>query len=482
MRPTIGLSLPILVLALLMSGGAHAAGDELTVDPDRQISLTLTIYQQDLALVEDQRTVALTEGLNRIAFEGVSAQLRPETVVVGTGANEPVRLIEQRYQNNLVTPQSLLVASVGHQIRVAIQNPKTGDEKIEPATVLSATGGVVLKLGDRIETTAPGRLIFNSVPDNLRERPTLVLAFTGLKGGSAPLTLGYLSGGLGWSANYVAELNGSEDNLSLNGRASIANDSGATYRNAHLILVAGNPNRRAEEATRARLRVADGITPAPSSPEGAPQQAAPSPEAVSEFYRYSIDREIGLDEREAIQLALLEATAVPVKKEYSLNDSPPVTSQGGSEPTPLPVVARLNFDNKKSAGLGMPLPSGIVRVYQRDAAGASFFLGEDSLSNTAADKPVKLTLGQAFDVTAERRQTNARRPTDRSYEASEEIVLHNAKDKPVTVTVVENLSGDWRIIEESDKHEKATSSAAQWRVEVPAKGERKLTFQVESRF
>ena len=480
MRPTIRLSLPVLTLALLMSGAADAANDELTVKPDQQISLTLTIYQQDLALVEDQRTVALTEGLNRIAFEGVSAQLRPETVVVGTGTNEPVQLIEQRYQNNLITPQALLVASVGHQIRVAIQNPKTGEEKIEMATVLSATDGIVLKLGDRIETTAPGRLIYDSVPDNLRERPTLALALTGLKGGSAPLTLGYLTGGVGWSANYAAELDASEDKLALSGRASIANESGAAYRNAHLVLIAGNPNRIAEGPPRPGFGAVRTLA-APAA-EAAPKQAVPTPEPVSEFHRYSIDREISLNERETVQLALLEAPSVSIRKEYLLNDSAPVTSQGGSEPTALPIVTRLNFDNKKSAGLGMPIPGGIVRIYQRDAGGTSLFLGEDSIPGIAADKPVKLTLGHTFDVTAERRQTSARRPTDRSYEATEEIVLHNAKDKAVTVTVVENLSGDWRIIDESDKHEKATSSAAQWRIEIPANGERKLTFQVETRF
>jgi hypothetical protein len=480
MRPTIGLLAMALTAASLAGGGTHAAETERTVSPDQQTALTLTIYQSNLALVQDRRTVALGEGPNRISFEGVSAQLRAETVVLEGGTNEPLELIEQRYYANVISPQELLVASVGHQVRVAIVNPKTGDERIETATVLSATDGLVLKMGDRIETQPSGRLIYDSIPANLRERPTLVLTLNSAKGASPSLTLGYLTGGLAWSANYVAELDASETNLSLSARASITNDSGAAYRNARLTLVAGNPNRVAEaRPLEAFQRVA---SPAFASGKLVSEPASPGAEAISEFYRYTIDRQISLGERETVQLALLDASAVPVKKEYFLNDSAPVTAPVGSEPTPVPVTARLNFENKKSSALGTPLPGGIVRVFERGPDGASVFLGEDRIAETPVDRPVKVTLGQAFDVTAERRQTNVARPTDRSFEASEEITLHNAKDKPVTVNVVESFPGDWSILEESESHEKASSSAALWRVELPANSVRKLTFRVESRF
>jgi hypothetical protein len=482
MRSTIGLLVIALTFLPFTGGGAQAAETEQTVGTERQTSLTLTIYQLNLALVQDQRTVTLSEGLNRIAFEGVSAQLQPETVVLEGEAKEPLELIEQRYLASVISPQELLAASVGRQVRVAIVNPKTGDEKIETATVLSATDGLVLKMGDRIETQPPGRLIYASIPANLREKPTLVLALNSAKGDMPSLALGYLTGGLSWSANYVAELDATETSLSLSARASIANNSGAAYRNARLTLVAGNPSRVAE----ARPLVADGLQRADilvlaaAKPQSTP--ASPGAEAVSEFYRYTIDRQISLGEREAVQLVLFEAAAVPVKKEYFLNDSAPVTAPVGSDPTPVPVSTRLNFENRKSGGLGTPLPGGVVRAYEQSVDGATVFLGEDRVGETPADKPVKLTLGQAFDVTAERRQTNVERPTDRSYEASEEITLHNAKNKPVTVSVVENLPGEWRILEESESHEKASSSAALWRVDVPANGEHKLTFHVESRF
>src|SRR5208282_373249 len=186
--------------APFMGGRAQAAETEQTVGTDRQTSLTLTIYQLNLALVQDQRTITLSEGLNRIAFEGVSAELQPETVVLEGEAKEPLELIEQRYLASVISPQELLAASVGRQVRVAIVNPKTGDEKIETAIVLSATDGLVLKMGDRIETQPPGRLIYDSIPTNLREKPTLVLALNSSKGDTPSLALGYLTGGLSWSA------------------------------------------------------------------------------------------------------------------------------------------------------------------------------------------------------------------------------------------------------------------------------------------
>jgi hypothetical protein len=159
-----------------------------------------------------------------------------------------------------------------------------------------------------------------------------------------------------------------------------------------------------------------------------------------------------------------------------------VTTVSNGEPTPLRIAIRLNFENANAPGLGAPLPQGVVRVYARGADGALALVGEDRMAATAAGKPVTLTLGQAFDVTAERRQTSASRPCQGSFEAAEEIVLRNAKKTPVTVTVVELLSGDWRILEESDAHEAADAGAARWHLEVPALGERKLAYRVLTRF
>lgn len=478
MRARIGPPPLVAIFALLMSAAA-AADDELSVPPEQQTGLALTVYQQDLALVQDRRMVNLTEGLNRIAFAAVSAQLRPETVWAEGVGGDPLQLVEQRYDHDLLTARALLDASVGHEIRIAIRNPQTGDERVEKATVLAAAEGVVLKIGDRIETTPPGRLIYASVPSNLRQRPTLVLALTSLRAGETPVELSYLTGGLSWAANYVAELDTGEDKLALIGRASVSNATGANFAKAHLTLVAGTLNRVSEPGALQRAEPRMGMAMAMDS--GARVPVPPAPESLADYYRFAFDREIRLGDRETIQLPLLEAAAVPVEKQYWLAE-PALLGAASDESFPLRIDIRLSFKNDKAAGLGMPLPGGVVRVYQRAGDGALAFLGEDTMAGTPADKPVKLTLGQAFDVTAERRQTSFAHPAEKSTEAGEEVTLHNAKDKPVTVTVVETIPGDWRILDESDPHEKATGSSARWRIEVPAKGTRKLTYHVQTRF
>jgi hypothetical protein len=482
MRTSTTISSLALLLTMLSTGRAAAADDEQPVAADQRTALSLTIYQQDLALVDDRRMVKLTDGINRIAFTGVSAGLQPETVLADGLGGEPVSVLEQHYLKDLLTPTALLEAAVGHDIRIAIRNPKTGDERIEPATVLAAGGGVVLRMGDRIETTAPGRLIFDSVPSGLRAKPTLVLALMSLKAGSVPLSVSYLTTGLSWSANYIAVLDTDEAKLSLVGRASVANTSGASYPQARVALVAGALNRVTPEpvpVALARMRSPGVLMGAAAAPAPPPP---PEAESLGDYHRYAFDRPVTLGERETVELPLIEAPAVPVKKEYVLAEAPSVSGIAPSEPVPVKIDVKLSFDNGKAAGLGAPLPAGIVRFYGHAGDGTKTYVGEDRLNATAVDRSVKLTMGRAFDVTAERRETSASRPADRSFEASEEITIHNAKAAPVTVTVDETLPGDWRILEESDPHERVSASAARWHLEIAAKSERKLTYHVLTRF
>ncbi len=299
---------------------------------------------------------------------------------------------------------------------------------------------------------------------------------TSLRGGETPIAISYLTGGVTWSANYVAELNETDNKMTLSGRASVANASGIDYRKAQLTLVAGSLNRVPEAPQPPRPEPRMAMMAAAAAP------SSPAPVPLGDYYRFALDRQISLGDHETVQLALLQAAAVTVKKSYWLTDSAPVTASATTAATPVKVDVRLDFDNKKAAGLGMPLPSGVVRVYQRGSDDTTAFLGEDRIASTAVDKPVTLTLGQAFDVTAERRQTSFAHPNDKSFEAGEEITLHNASDKPVTVTVVETIPGNWTIVEQSDPHQKVGAAEAQWHIDVPAKAIHKLSYRVVSRF
>src|SRR5260221_4840185 len=226
-----------------LAAGLPAVADETPVTPDQQSAIAVTIYNNDLALVRDSRKVTLTQGENDLAFIEVSGGMRPETALL-TAQDNPVSVIEQNFDFDLLTAQKILEKSIGQQIRVIRTNPQTGQDSSEDATVLSvAEGSVVLKIGDRIETTAPGRLVFSAVPANLRARPTLVVKLTSEKAGETPVVLSYLTRGLSWAADYVAAMSPDEKTIDLNGWVTLTNQSGVTYKDAKLQLVAGNVNQ-----------------------------------------------------------------------------------------------------------------------------------------------------------------------------------------------------------------------------------------------
>ena len=469
---------------ILMIGAATAAlfaaqnaFAETPVGADKQSAIAVTIYNNDLALVRDSRTVTLTQGENDIAFIEVSAGIRPETALL-TGRGTPLDIVEQNFDFDLLTPQKLLEKSVGQTIRVVRTNPETGVDSTEDATVLSvAEGQVVLKIGDRIEVTPPGRLVYSAVPANLRDRPTLVVKLASQQAGDLPVDLSYLTRGLSWSADYVAELSPDEKTLNLNGWVTLTNMSGIAYNDAKLQLVAGEVNQYQPEPPRPMMEAmaADGMVP---------RQKMQS-EAAFEYHLYSLDRPTTLKENQTKQVALLAAEQVPVEKKYVLVN---VAQLGGNygakvgETERVNAEVRMKIKNDDASHLGLPLPMGVVRVYKADSDGDAIFVGEDHIKHTPKNEEVDLMLGRAFDVTARGKQVDYKRIADNVYENSYEIEVKNAKKEPVTVTLREFVPGDWTMLQESVKHEKIDSSTAEWQLNVPAEGSAKLTYKVRITF
>ena len=456
---------------------AQNAFAETPVGADKQSAIAVTIYNNDLALVRDSRTVTLTQGENDIAFIEVSAGIRPETALL-TGRGTPLDIVEQNFDFDLLTPQKLLEKSVGQTIRVVRTNPETGVDSTEDATVLSvAEGQVVLKIGDRIEVTPPGRLVYSAVPANLRDRPTLVVKLASQQAGDLPVDLSYLTRGLSWSADYVAELSPDEKTLNLNGWVTLTNMSGIAYNDAKLQLVAGEVNQYQPEPPRPMMEAmaADGMVP---------RQKMQS-EAAFEYHLYSLDRPTTLKENQTKQVALLAAEQVPVEKKYVLVN---VAQLGGNygakvgETERVNAEVRMKIKNDDASHLGLPLPMGVVRVYKADSDGDAIFVGEDHIKHTPKNEEVDLMLGRAFDVTARGKQVDYKRIADNVYENSYEIEVKNAKKEPVTVTLREFVPGDWTMLQESVKHEKIDSSTAEWQLNVPAEGSAKLTYKVRITF
>ncbi|MGE5146871.1 MAG: DUF4139 domain-containing protein, partial [Candidatus Eiseniibacteriota bacterium] len=410
---------------------------------------------------------------NTLGFVDVSGRMQPETALLRGGNGVELTLIEQNFNFDLLTPEKLLEKSVGQTIRIARTNPVTGEETIEGAKVLSAAQGVVLQIGDRIETGIPGRLIFAGVPANLRARPTLVVDLDSAKAmAQAPVELSYLTGGLTWRADYVAELNAKEDHLDLNGWVTLTNTSGTAYRDARMQLVAGDVNR-------VRQFLAKGA--AMSAVRAAPQQEMRE-ETFFDYHLYTLGRPTTIADNQTKQVALLSASEVAVAKEYHLNGGGYVYQQQIAPVAKPKVAVMLDFTNSEKAGLGLPLPSGIVRVYKRDSAGRVQFVGEDSIDHTPKGETVRLKVGNAFDITAERKQTEYSRIADRVVETAHEIKLKNARKEPVVVIVTETIPADWTMLQESAKHTKVTSSQAEWRIPVSAEGGATLTYKVRVRY
>lgn len=467
----------LLLFLLFIASSAFTA--EITSTLVDQEEVAVTIYNDDLALVRDRRQVLLPRGEVELALREVSARMRPETALLRS-LSQPQGLVifEQNFDFDLLTPGKLLEKYVGREVQVVRTHPQTGVDQGEPARVLAANDGIVLKIGDRIETGLPGRLVFPDVPPNLRDRPTLVVNLDNAAAAKHQLELSYLTGGLGWQADYVAGLSNDEKTLDLSGWVTLTNQSGTTYRNARLQLVAGDVNRVREDVRfRRDLRVEEAMVKA-----AAPAMAE---ESLFEYHLYTLQRPTTLKENQTKQVALLDAAGVPLRKEYRLNGNSyyyqgPYGDLGRKEK----VAVFVEFANRKDAHLGMPLPKGVVRVYKQDRSGQPQFIGEDRIDHTPENETVRLKLGDAFDVTASRKQTDFRKlggtgRYDYRFESAFEIVLKNAKDEVVTVTVVEPVPGDWKVLGENLKHRKGSADAAVWEVPVPAKGEATLTYRVE---
>ena len=450
--------------------------DEKVTTAAEQKEVGVTIYNDNLALVKEARKIKLERDFNRLVWREVSAQMRPETAQLRNLTNPAgFRLLEQNFDFDLLTPEKLLEKYLGKEVTVIRTNPATGAETREAAIVLATNGGTVLKFGDRIETGVPGRLAFSGVPENLRDKPTLVVSLINPVAGEQHLELSYLTSGLSWRADYVAELNERDDHLDLNGWVTLTNQSGAAYPNARLQLVAGALNRVSQQ-----LPLSRNVRPFAAKMADVEEMKQ---ESLFEYHLYTLQRPTTLAENQTKQVALMSATNIPVRKEFLLMGANYYYSGQYSDiGQKLKVSVFVEFQNKGN-GLGIPLPRGIVRVYKNDAQGNVQFVGEDQIDHTPRNESIRLKLGNVFDVTADKKQTDFRKLAGEGrynsiFETAYQIVLKNAKKEAVTVTVREPVPGDWTMASESQPHTKVASGIAEWKVAVPADGKATLTYRV----
>ena len=464
------------LFSIIMGHGVQSTMAETISTLIDQKGVSVTIYNQNLALVKDQRTISLPEGRQVLAFREVSAKIRPETALL---SGKGLSILEQNFEFDLLSPQALLEKYVGKEVEVVKTHPTTGEESREKATVLSSQkNGVVLQMADHIESGIPGRLIFPDVPKNLRDRPTLTMLVQSKTAQEQEVELSYLTGGLGWQADYVAELNARDDALDLSGWVTLTNQSGATYQNAHLQLVAGDVHQ-VEPEHLGRRKVYRQETMAMATMDDAMAE-----EQMFEYHLYTLARPTTIKDNQSKQVALLQAGQVPCRKEFLLlGKRYYYQRQYGDIGKKMKIGVFVEVANSKENNLGIPLPKGVMRVYKKDSQDRLQFIGEDRIDHTPENEIIRLKLGDAFDVTALKKQTDFKKISGFSryhyvYESAYRIELKNGKKEPVTVKVVEPVPGDWDMLEESLPHEKAASDTAVWQVEVPSHGTTILTYRV----
>lgn len=456
--------------------------DETTSQASDRQAVAVTIYNGSLALVREERKITMQQGVNRIAMREVAAQIMPETVSLRSTSGGALTLLEQNFDFDLLSASSLLDKYVGRKVNVIHSHPTTGEPRREAAIVLANNDGKpVLQFADRIETGLPAssHLAFDTVPAQLRDRPTLSVALHSAEGGAQTVDLSYLTHGMDWKADYVATLAADENSLNLAGWVTLTNQSGARFENAKLQLVAGDVARAMPQAMDAR-QFKHAVAAA------APMAEAMEQEELFEYHLYTLPRPTTIAQNQTKQVALLSAGNVPVRKEYRLQGAAHwyhqlTRGQSAELGDKRKVDVFVEFDNKDGE-LGMPLPKGIVRVYKADSQQRAQFIGEDHIDHTAKNEKVRLKLGSAFDLNGTWKNTAVEKISDRVYEMEFEIELRNAKEVPATIKVVEPIPGQWTVLQESHPHTKPSANLAQWLVEVPADGKTDLRYKVRVQY
>jgi len=460
--------------------GRIAAPDQSTSLSD-QTDLAVTIYNSNIALIRDVRELQFGRGNFHLKFMDIAATVNPATVHFRS-LTEPdkVGVLEQNYEYDLLEPAKLLNKYVGKEVtlvRSYMDNGTTKHEEIK-ATLLANNNGPVWKIGNDIVTGVYGESYrFPEVPANLYDRPTLLMSLQNFGALKQKIETSYLAGNLSWNADYVLTVGRDDKAADLDGWVTIINNSGTAFRNARLQLVAGDLNRL-PEATR--YRAADTITALPMAKAAQQFQQ----ENFSEYHLYSLARRTSVEDKETKQISLLEGTGVPVEKLFVVNGQNFYyhNSQNPGSPLKDPVMVFYKFKNEEKAGLGIPLPAGNVRVYQKDSKGGLLFIGEDHIDHTPKDEFVTVKIGNAFDVVSERKQTDYKSLGSRLWEMEFEITLRNHKDAPITVQVNEPIGGDWEMLSSTYKSTKTAAFAAQFEVPVKANGESVLKYRIRAKW
>lgn len=453
-----------------------------TTARDRQ-SINVTVYNSNIGLIRETRRLSLPSGRVALRFSDVAAQIMPQTVhLASLTSASSLGILEQNYQYDLLNPAKLLEKYVGQEVTLVLRRYENNTEILTPvqATLLSNNQGQVWRINNQIVIN-PVNIVemrFSDLPRNLVASPTLVWDLDNRSNTNQTVEASYLTGGMNWQADYVLVVNPDDTRGDLQGWVTLTNTSGVGFADARLQLVAGDVNRVKDDRELDRMKAVAGRVADEAS-------SAFQEQAFFEYHLYTLGRPTSIREQETKQVSLLEASGFNVAKQYVINGQQYYYRGYNSPGAPIKekVGVYMQFRNSQLNKLGMPLPAGTVRLYKKDDNGGQQFIGEDRIDHTPKDEDVRVKVGDAFDVVAERKQLDYKViVSGHLYEYAYEVKIRNHKNAPVTVVVNEPIGGDWEMVSSSFEAEKTAAFAARFKVPVDKDGEARLTYRVRVKY
>jgi hypothetical protein len=456
------------------SAAAPPAADSTTLND--QVELAVTVYNSDIALVRDVRNLHLARGIADLQFMDIAATVNPATVHFRS-LSEPARVsvLEQNYEYDLLEPDKLLRKYVGRDVTLVRNRQEDGSTRQEEVTarLVSYNTAPVWRIGNEIVTGLHADHIrFPEVPESLYTRPTLIWTLDNSGGVRHKVEASYLASKLSWSADYVLTVGRDDKVGDIDGWVTLTNNSGTGFKNARLQLVAGDLNR---------VRQVLGLTSAVGDRRAQVVAEAPmAQEAFSDYHLYTLGRKTTINNNETKQVSMLGGTGFGVQKRYVVEGERFYYHNTHHPGAPIKDVVQVyyQFKNEEKAGLGMPMPGGVVRVYQADSRGGVQFVGEDRINHTPKDEMLNLKIGNAFDVVSDRNQIDFEKIAGSTYEVEFEIEVRNHKSTPIVVEVNEPIGGSWKMLRSSHEWTKTAAWAARFNLPVAADGEGVLKYRV----
>jgi hypothetical protein len=436
-------------------------------------SVAVTVYNDNFAVVKEKRPIVFDKGLNTIKFTDVASSIDPTSVSFQClSAPGKVAILEQNYEYDLVNTFSLMNRYIDKEINISIKGSGADKGKEVTGTLLAARDNNLILKNDSgqleiISESSVQNISLAQLPEGLVTRPTLIWLAQSQTAGKEQCQVTYTAGQIGWKADYSAILSAAENALDISGWVTIDNQSGATYKDATVKLIAGDV-RRLEEP---RLMKAMGGVRYDMVAAEAP---AFEEKSFMEYHIYTLQRPSTINNNQTKQIEFITpAQNVPAKKIYlyerSKNDKK--------------IQVKFEFENKKENGLGIALPKGKVRVFKKDTDDSLEFVGEDLIDHTPKNERLSLYIGDAFDIAVEHKLTGSK-VAEKSRWEKHSIELRNRKDSPVTVFVDEKFSAwvNWKIDESSHPYVKKDAATARFTVDIAADSNATVEYSATQRW